>query len=427
MRLVTQTALITFALLVSLTGTAYADGERTHAATGLVYDLLGEPKPGESVHFVVCLHGAGDNKDNFRSYADGAVSVMRERMRIYVNSPSREGWPGDAMGKVIDLTKDLQKEFKCRSTVLFGFSAGGYLSTRCMAQAPEVFDGMVINGATISGGVATGDKFEIYNRRFGYWSLGDKDANVAASGGIDGLKKILEQSKWETKHWQVDVVAGLEHKLDGKSATRGVEWVTEQIVANEKMTPNEKEMIDTVDAMIKAENIAGVQSVIDGILENRRRDAMRVLFDKLDALPTHKNPELQLLGIKAMAAIGDPRGGRVLAKALSKVKKDETLTLATIEALGACSDAASVKALEALLTKWDFDGKAQIAAATALGALRDAGAVPSLLKALKSNERKDDRAEYVTALNAALVTITGGSADNYSDWAKWLNEQAKKK
>jgi pimeloyl-ACP methyl ester carboxylesterase len=150
MRLVTQTALITFALLVSLADTAYADGERTHAATGLVYDLLGEPKPGESVHFVVCLHGAGDNKDNFRSYADGAVSVMRERTRIYVNSPSREGWPGDAMGKVIDLTKDQQKEFKCRSTVLFGFSAGGYLSTRCMAQAPEVFDGMVINGATIS-------------------------------------------------------------------------------------------------------------------------------------------------------------------------------------------------------------------------------------------------------------------------------------
>ena len=101
-------------------------------------------------------------------------------------------WPYEARHDVIALTKDIQQEFKPRSTIIFGYSAGGFLSSWILHDAPDVFGGAVINANTPSAQLKpTAETL----KRFIYVAIGDQDNVYTRSGGKQGLEILGEVAR----------------------------------------------------------------------------------------------------------------------------------------------------------------------------------------------------------------------------------------
>jgi poly(3-hydroxybutyrate) depolymerase len=414
---------LSLACLLAAPAGARPFDERTHAPTGLMYDLLTPAgwSAGASVPLFVCLHGAGDTKNNFRSYVEGMVAPLRDHLRIYVDSPSRQGWPGDCDGKILQLVRDLQRELRPKRIYGLGFSAGGYLTTSTAFPNPDLYAGAVIAGATFR----TAPPADGAARRgHWYWSLGENDGNVKASGGIEGVRQALATAKYDAAHAVVEVVPGLGHALDGKSMTTAVEWVVRQADADDRMTAEDKALADSVAAPLKAGDAAAIRAVADRILATHRTEALHYLWGKLKALPMHAEPALSALGVELAGQLRDPRAVKELERLLPKVGTDAARALAVIAALGKLGEAA-VKPLAKLVSKWELDGRPQVAAAQALGAIGSRLAAPALVEALKDAEPKAERAPLAAACTSALAAIAGERLEGAKAWAAWLQRQGR--
>ncbi|MHC5019604.1 MAG: HEAT repeat domain-containing protein [Planctomycetota bacterium] len=410
-------------LAVALAAAPAAAEQRTHGPTGLEYELLTPSgwSAATPVELFVCLHGAGDNAANFRSAVEGAVTPMKQYLRIYVNSPSRQGWPGDADGKVLQLVKDLKQELNPKRIFGFGFSAGGYMTTSTAFPNPDLYAGAVVTGATFRVQPPANDECR---SKFWYWSLGDQDALVKQSGGIETVRKGFANAKYDPTHYVVDVVEGLAHRLDGKSLSTGVAWVVAQSDAADQMTAEDKRLADSVSDPVKAGDAAAIRAIAAKIVATRRAATKHYFWGKVKKLCSSKEPELVALAIELAGELGAPAAAKDLAKLLSKEKANAEGYVALITIMGKLGEGA-VKPLGKLLSKWEHDGKPQIAAAQALGAIGSKAALGSLLKALKSAEKKEERAAYTEALNAALQRITGAKETGSTAWKRWLATQGR--
>lgn len=396
--------------------------ERTHAATGLVYDF---EKPSgwdgrTPVELFVCLHGAGDNKGNFHSAVEARAPNIRKFLRIFVQSPDGQGWPGDADAKVVELARALQKEFPVRRVLGLGFSAGGYLTTSCAFPNPDVYEGVVIAGATYRTAPGASD---VARSRFCYWSLGAEDALVKQSGGPEMVRKGLEQAKWDPAHYVIEVVPGLGHALDPASLTKAVDWVVARCQEQERMTADEKAACDTVPGLVKAGDATAIEAAAQKALAGGRRETRAYLAGKLKGLAEHADRALSLLGIRLAGACADPKGAAPLLRLLPKLAGDAERHLAAIEALGQIRDPSAVKPLGKLLDRWDGDGAPQVAAAKALGEIGQAAAVADLVATLAAAEKAGGREAFVEVAQAALRALTGQSHTGAAAWQAWLKSQ----
>ncbi len=397
-----------------LTATTLRAEERVGPG-GLRYDLQRAPVgAGEPRDLWIGLHGKSGKKEQMSGWVNQLVPALAQAHRVWPQSAGEQWARGDDE-LLVELVGRLRRELPVRHVILFGFSAGGFLATRCLFGHPETFDAALIAGATLEGRPHD----DAARLRPAFWSVGDEDPVVEKNGGIDRLREELRGLAYPEERWQLDAVAGLEHTLDGASLVRGFTFLCERLAADDRARPEDRARLDALAEQLKARGTsldpARVQAEVDALLAGRRREVRQAVAKALlPLLGTSDQPRLTL-GLELAARAGDPSLAEPLARAWSKVKKEEALSLSLVRALGALEGGAGTEGLVDRLAGWEHDGRVQVAAAEALGAPR---AVDALIGALRSATSKH-RDAYSAALEAALRRITGQTLQGPAAWLEW--------
>lgn len=383
---------------------------------GLRYDLV--PAKGASAEqprdLLIGLHGKGSTKDKFAGWVNPLLPALAESHRVWVQSPT-DHWQRDAIPPLAELAARLRRELPVRHVILFGFSAGGFAATGCLFEHPAAFDAALIGGATWWGRPGN----EEAKRRPVYWSVGENDGVVNKNGGPDHLRRALGEIGYPEERWQIEVVPGMEHSLDGASLGRGLTFLKDKLAQDDALRPEDRAALEALANTIKdkAGTPEALSAAAEPLLAARRREVTREVAQAL--VPLLKDPAgprgLAALALAARARA--PLLGEPLVKAWGKVKKDEAAALAWVGALDALEAGAGLPGLAGVLDGWDLEGKVQLAAAETLGQGGSPAAIDPLLGALKAAEKKR-RADYARALETALKAITG--KEGVSGAEAWL-------
>ena len=197
---------------------------------GLRYDLQRAPVgAGEPRDLWIGLHGKSGKKEQMSGWVNQLVPALAETHRVWPQSAGEQWARGDDQ-LLVELVGRLRRELPVRHVVLFGFSAGGFLATRCLFGHPDTFDAALIAGATLQGR----PEDAAARQRPAFWSVGDQDPVVEKNGGIDRLREELRGLQYPEERWQLDAVAGLEHTLDGASLVRGFTFLCERLAADDR-------------------------------------------------------------------------------------------------------------------------------------------------------------------------------------------------
>lgn len=410
-----MTRVVVLAALLLAATTVHAE-ERVGPG-GLRYDLKRAPA-GEPRDLWIGLHGKSGKKEQMAAWVNQLVPALGQAHQVWPQSAGEQWARGDAE-HLVELVGRLRRELPVRHVLLFGFSAGGFLASRCLFEHPGSFDGALIAGATLDARPGS----DAARLRPAFWSVGDQDPVVQKNGGIDRLRDELLALAYLEERWEIDAVAGLEHTLDGASLVRGFTFLHERLAEDDRARPADRERLEALGELLKAKGDAldadrvraRVLADVDALLATRRLEVRRGVAKAL--LPLLAAPDgLRLsLGLELAARVGDTSLAEPVARAWSKARKDEALSLALVGALAALEGGAGTEGLVRRLEGWDHEGRVQLAAA---GALVDPRAVDALIGALEGAASKR-RGDYAAALEAALRRITGQTLAGPAAWRTW--------
>lgn len=397
-------------------------GEERLGPGALKYDLVlaKGATPDQPKDLVIGLHGKDGTKEVLGGWLEKLIPSLTDTHRVWVQSNTPH-WQRDVVEPMTQLVRQLRRELPVRHVIVIGFSAGGFLGTALVFNQPETFDAALIGGATGWGRPQT----DAAKRRPVWYSIGDQDGVVKNNGGVEQLRASLEETGYPSDRWQIDVVPGLGHTLDGKSLNRGLDFVRARLIADDALTAADKTALEALTATVKAKD--GTADALEQALTPLLASGREARLAAAQALlPLLKDPDDER-GLKALQLAersGEPVLGPALAKAWAKVKKDEIHCLALISALGALEAGAGLPGLLERLGGWDHDGRVQLATATVLGRTGNPAAIDPLIAALRAAEKKK-RDDYVTALDQALTAITGAEQKGAAAWQAWRQKAGK--
>ncbi|NPE09186.1 MAG: hypothetical protein GNW80_12950 [Asgard group archaeon] len=96
---------------------------------------------------LVSLHGSGVDEVGFLRYMGEKLGELGATSLILVGPRGRhlsDHYSGQSENDVVDIITNAKKMFKIKTTLIFGFSMGGYGTWRMTLKHPELFDGAFI-------------------------------------------------------------------------------------------------------------------------------------------------------------------------------------------------------------------------------------------------------------------------------------------
>lgn len=406
-------------LLLGVVGLARAE-EKVHAS-GLRYEVV--PPPGwdgkAPLDLLLCLHGSGDKLNEWKIGLSVLVPELRRTLRLLVQSPLPHGWPDDVVPNLIALTREVRDAHPVRRTLVFGFSAGGNVSTLCLYKDPELFQGALVGGATTA---IRPPREGPAKERALCFSIGEDDPIEERMGGAAGLRKLFDESGWAPERVRIDIVPGIGHTLSRPHLMEGFQWLLDQTGDAAPATDAQRARAATAAGLVEQGDADGLRALARE-LAPVGREARGLLATALEPLLAHKDPARARLGAELLGWLALPTSVPALDKALDRWKRDPETAAAIARALGRIADPAAEKALLQLIKRSAWQGPVQVAAAEGLAVIAGDKAVHPLVDALKSAEKKGDE-PLCTALELALRETTGQPLlKGAIQWSLWLKQR----
>jgi predicted esterase len=408
--------------LVLLATTALCAQDRVEPESGLVYQVV--PPTGwdgaQPVDVLVTLHGSGGEKDLFRRSLHVAVPGVRRFACVYVQSPDAQGWPQRAVPGVAAIASAVRAELPGQGLFLLGFSAGGSMSTACMFERPDLFEGAVIACAIAWRQPPVDPRVAA---RHLYWAVNADDETFGGLAAIENLRGWLKDRGYDEARYRIDLheEPGLGHRINPDAVQRGLDWLRERAFALEPATDDDRARLAQVPERIAAKDAAGLRALADPIVTSRRGEARALLLTALAELPRHRDPELSRAGIDLLGRLGLTDGAAPLAGAISKLQRDPERQVAAIRALGGIVSPESCRALLTVVRRRDGDLAPQVAAAEALARVGGRAEVRTLINELNEVE-KEKRPALAAAIDRALHEITGHELGGGRVWRAWWEQ-----
>jgi predicted esterase len=427
--------ILLFALLFLIPSTLAA--EEDSAPCGMKFIIV-KPQgfdPSKPAPVLFCLHGVGDNPNNFMQVCEGKIQWISEYVRIYPYPTDPQAFANGDEHKFANVAEYLMKKYKVSRVVVFGFSRGG-----CMAMQFGLAYPNLVNGVIAHSGNNPYHKFVHPTpdaRRLAIALIhGKNDQAVPISFFEEAVKgfqdkkykwtKFTEVPNWphsvhfpsvaEAHAWLLDV---FKKGGGGGGVTKWNDKDVKEVLKESLARLGEKKTKD-LDPAKEAHFIIRALGYKSSTLDPKMG---KQVVDKLLPLTKKSDREVQLYAIKSIG-LGGPESIQHLKKILDKEKDDEEAYLAAVYSLGYAGPNA-LPVLYEIMKKDSFDFKAAQAAVEAITKIRSSSSAPVLLEFLKELEKDGGKkaSALLETVQTALKMICMEKFTASAEWEKYLNEK----
>jgi predicted esterase len=230
-------ALAMLALVLIAAGPACSAAEVKTSAGGMTYSIRLPPghDPAKPTLLVLGFHGWGGNHDQFMRYlALGELQdVLGRAILVTCNAMAGAAWEESDLPLVVDLLKEVKKQYKVARTIGVGFSRGAYFSFALGLRYPSDVQAVI----PCSGGLVVPiPEDPAAKKQLFYVIHGDADGTVNVEQSREAVKALQGAG---VKNVKYDEIKGQPHLMHNAALKRGFAWI-EEVLGPAILSPAEE-------------------------------------------------------------------------------------------------------------------------------------------------------------------------------------------